>query len=441
MAMMIVCAVSLLGGCAGGSTEETKKAETAETSEAAQEEITLRMISWQTDHQSGDQKIIDAYEAEHPGIKIKMEYQGDQNANEYNKKVDLMVMGGENIDIIMAANTSMFAQRVSTGMYLPMDEYASNEGIKLDEVYSGTIMVDGKQYAIPGDLKAGFVLINRDMLDAAGLEVPPLDWTWEDYREYAKKMTHGEGAEKIYGSYVHNWYIHMGGAKKDSPFFVDETTPAYDSDAYRDFFQLLYEMENVDGCSTPYSEIASLNMSYRDRFFNGYAAMIPIGSYMISEVGQQDKYPHDFVTTFAPLPSMAGSDLPSGSTDIQNLFYCIAKTASHPQEAYDFLRYYTTKGLEIKGLSIPMLKNYDRMKAIESIITAPEYYDMEALGNVFRNPDWYDNVVTIVPSYAAEVEALGKEEAIKFRLGEQDLESTIQNMQSGAEKIIKEAKE
>ncbi len=39
-------------------------------------------------------------------------------------------------------------------------------------------------------------MINKDHLDEAGLEVPPLDWTWEDYREYSKALTQGEGKDK-----------------------------------------------------------------------------------------------------------------------------------------------------------------------------------------------------------------------------------------------------
>ena len=54
-------------------------------------------------------------------------------------------------------------------------------------------------------MKYNLVLINKDMLDAAGLDVPSLDWTWDDYREYAEKLTSGSGADTKYGSYFHSW--------------------------------------------------------------------------------------------------------------------------------------------------------------------------------------------------------------------------------------------
>lgn len=42
-------------------------------------------------------------------------------------------------------------------------------------------------FRIPGELKYNLILINKDRLDAAGLSVPSIDWTWEDYRSYAKR--------------------------------------------------------------------------------------------------------------------------------------------------------------------------------------------------------------------------------------------------------------
>ena len=54
---------------------------------------------------------------------------------------------------------------------------------------------------------------------------------------------------------------------------------------------------------------------------------------MIPELDDQDKYPHEFVTTFAPIP--AWEDAEPGTTYTESHFYSISKTSKHPQEAYE----------------------------------------------------------------------------------------------------------
>jgi multiple sugar transport system substrate-binding protein len=43
------------------------------------------------------------------------------------------------------------------------------------------------------------MLINLDVMDKAGVALPPLDWTWDDYVRIVKAVTKGEGTDKVYG--------------------------------------------------------------------------------------------------------------------------------------------------------------------------------------------------------------------------------------------------
>ena len=47
-------------------------------------------------------------------------------------------------------------------------------------------------------------MMNKGHLDEAGLEIPT-EWTWDEYRDYAKKMT----TDEHYGSYLHTWQRHI----------------------------------------------------------------------------------------------------------------------------------------------------------------------------------------------------------------------------------------
>lgn len=152
------------------------------------------------------------------------------------------------MDILMASAFPEHAQRAASGAYLPLEEFFEKEGVKPEDAYAIVQKVDGKMYGIPGDLKSWFVLINKNYLDEAGLPVPELDWTWADYRDYANKMTQGEGASKRYGSYFHSWdhynYMGMWSNYPDNPMFnADMTAVNFDHPMFKEWLQFRYDME------------------------------------------------------------------------------------------------------------------------------------------------------------------------------------------------------
>ena len=443
-AMASVMLASGLVGC-GSSSSSTPAGSTASGStggsETSGEQINLRFVSWQTDYMDLNEAVAEAYTAEHPNITVTFDYYGDMTATEYYKKVDLMVMGGEEMDILMTSAFPEHAQRAGSGAYLPLDEYFEAEGIVPEEAYSIIQKVDDKIYGIPGDLKSWFVIINKDMLDAAGLEVPSLDWTWDDYREYAKAMTTGEGASKIYGSYFHSWdhydYLGMWSTYPDNPMFKEDMSGVnFDDPDFKDWLQYRYDLENVDKSSMPYADVKSMNMNYRDKFFNGQIAMLPIGNFIVPELDDQDKYPHDFVTTFAPIP--AWGDAEPGTTYTESHFYSVSKTSKHPQEAYDFIRFYTTEGMRIRGISVSAEAGIDKMEFMDMQIDDPTYVDTEALSAVMNNPAWKDLVYANVPTYNKEMSQLMLDQCANFLLGSSSIDETIDSLITQGTQLMKD---
>ncbi len=437
--MAAAMAAGALSGCS--QKEETAGAAKEADGGSGDETINLRFVTWQTDYMDLNEKVAEAYTKEHPNITVTFDYYGDMTATEYYKKVDLMVMGGEEMDILMTSAFPEHAQRAGSGAYLPLDEYFEEEGVKPEEAYSIIQKVDGKIYGIPGDLKSWFVLLNKDMLDEAGLPVPELDWTWDDYREYAAKLTHGEGANKVYGSYFHSWdhydYMGMWSTYPDNPMFKEDMSGVnFDDPDFKDWVQFRYDLENVDKSSMPYTDVKSMNMNYRDKFFNEQIAMLPIGNFIVPELDDQDKYPHDFVTTFAPIP--AWKDAEPGTTYTESHFYSISKTSEHPKEAYDFIRFYTTEGMRIRGVSVSAEAGIDKMEFMNMQIEDPTYVDVEALDKVMNNPAWKDLVYENVPVYNKEMSQLMLDECAKFLLGTDSLDNTISSLMESGTQLMKD---
>lgn len=395
----------------------------------------VTFISWLTEQADLDQQVVDAYKEVNPDVEIEFVYVGDNQTANYYQQVDLMLLGGEDADIVMTAAFAEHAQRADSGVYLPLDEYFEGESIDPYESYGDGFVapVNENIYGIPGDAKSWIVYMNKDKLEEAGLEVPPLDWTWEDFAEYAEALTD----ENTTGGYFHNWdhynYMNLWSLKMGNPIINEDGTLAFNDPKFQEFLEYRKGLEET-GTIVPYQTILATQSTYRDRFFNEEIAMFPIGSFLISEIDNVEAFPHDFTTTFAMLPKDVDGE--SGRTYTDLIYYSIAAGSDAPQEAYDFLRFYTTEGAKIKGVNLPTARGEDKLEYVHQMITDESYYDMEALDAVFNNPDWQDNPNTQAPPYQKPLADMMVEEVSKYYLGEADISTVIENMMNRGQQIV-----
>lgn len=423
-----------------GSQEHDSQTKDAKTEDAGKEPITLRFVSWQSHQADANQAVADAYHEKNPNVTVKIDYVGNMNSQDYLTKTDIMMMGGEEMDIIMAPSFMAYSARADSGSYLPLDPYFEEEGSSAEDEFNVIFRVNDKVYGIPAELKYNIVLINKDMLDEAGLPVPDIDWTWDDYRDYARKMTKGTGADTIYGSYFHSWgsmnLYGVGSIKKGSAYFNDDKTLTFDSPYFSDFLQYRYDMENVDKSSTPLADLKALNMSYYDQFFGGKIGMLPMATFMLTDIGNE-KYQHDFITTFARMPLWESDDEHYNTASAT--VFSVSKTSTHPKEAFDFLKFWSTEGVTIKGKFVSNEKGADKMESINRIVEGfTDLVDMDALNNVMQDKKWIDNYEEYIPTYQSQIDSILTEETDKFLLNSQSLEETVNNLMKRSQEVIEE---
>ena len=67
--------------------------------------------------------------------------------------------------------------------------------------------IDGKQHYMVTDDNTICLFYNKDMFDAAGLEYPTNEWTWDDLMSAAEKLTvkNEDGTYEQYGFNAQNW--------------------------------------------------------------------------------------------------------------------------------------------------------------------------------------------------------------------------------------------
>ncbi|MGN7167896.1 ABC transporter substrate-binding protein [Paenibacillus cellulositrophicus] len=442
--------ISLLSGCGGssGGGDSEGAASGSGRSSGGQDKVNLRLYTYGTEEAYNWSKTLKAYEDANPGVTIELVQLSEKgDTQEASKKLDLEAASSAQMDILMFSDPAGYAQRVALGMAEPLDDYIAKDGYKEETDYKVDTRLNGKVYALPGKFNPWYVLLNKDHLDEAGLSVPT-DWTWDQFADYAKKLTKGEGASKRYGTYFHGpqgggWLeflkLKMENQPENSDFLKADGSSNLDDPNFRATLELRLKMEKEDQSSVPYTDMISQKLNYRTQFFNQSASMIVIGSWMNTEIGGTDKVPLEFNVAVAPFPKNKEGD-PTGITPVTTDYVAVAAKSKHKEEAYKFVRWYTTEGQTVQGKNIPawsQVKSDQVEQIIDTILAGtktPEKVDKKSLVDTLVA----SKASAIVPpaSYQAEVFKAVNEEYEKLILGNQDIDATVKNSQERVNKII-----
>jgi multiple sugar transport system substrate-binding protein len=403
-----------------------------------EEEITLKYyVQIPSDHDPAIEQVIEKYQETNPTVTVEYEHLSDGTAEEYLQRLDLLMLSGEHVDVVTQPGPSDHFERASNGMLAALDPYIEAEGIEYDDVYTTRHEVDGNIYALPAYVGTWYVLINKDHLDSAGLELPAGDWTWAEYREYARALTTDVDGQVRYGSYMHNWpmfnYAGMWSAKEDNPLFYEDGSLALEHEAFKGFVQFRRELES-DGYQMPYDVARADNVHYLGGFFNERFSMQVIGSWTINAVRRLEKFPHDFVVTFASLPRW-DEDTPARRTFSENAYYAIAEGSEHKGEAYEFIRLITTYGAPLIAKGFSAEKGADNGAILAGMMQGhEELYDVDALADVINNR--VDNPTTYFPEYQAAVEEVMQAETEKYLFGGYNFDEWLENVTTRAQDAI-----
>lgn len=386
---------------------------------------------------------VELYKDVAPNVTIRIDVQAENSSTDFLTKLDLLQLTGVTGDVIQIPSYREYAIRADQGFFYPIDELIAAEGISYDATYAYPTLVSGKSFGIPFEPGIYGIFINKNMLDAAGLELPKEGWTWDDYRTYAEKLTTGTGADTIYGSFMHSWseFKREGlfNVVMDNPYVKEDGTSNLDSRYFGAWLQYMYDLENVYKCQTPYSDVKATGLHYRDMFMNGKVAMIPIGTWMIDTVLNQTDYPHDFETVFAPFPVF--EDGKAGVTQGAASYFCIgAKTTPEKaQAAYDFMRWLSNEGSAALNV-FPADKSGD----FASVLTAKigektALLDGQSVLDAWTSPNMVANIIGRDAALFSEIDAIYNSEAELFLLGSQDLATTLSNIQEQGNEILQAA--
>ncbi|CAM4509361.1 ABC transporter substrate-binding protein [Paenibacillus macerans] len=418
--------IGLLAGCGGNSGGEAQGSQGAATdnAKASSSGETVKLTMWGgVPPEAGPQAVADAWNAEHPDIQV--EYVRFVNDDDGNLKLDTALATGQAVDLFVNYSVTQAAKRVESGAALDLSSFTDYDIDGKMGPDAATWKIDGKYYGIPTKKNVQFFALNKDALDAAGLAVPKA-WTWDEAREYAKKL---KAAGFKYGLVQHTETFSdpMDSVMEKHGYIKEDGTSNMDDPLVRKWLETLNAMMKEDQTTPPLGEQLTSKMPVENMFLGGEAAMINIGEWLLRSSNNMKDFPRDFKIAFAPVPRLIENEEDFITSGGLGDFISINANSKHKEAAWEFLKWYADEGMlpMTAGGRLPASGAVDQAAAIESLLGEhADTYDQESLEFVLYG----DQTPTFVRKLPQEMVDMRAQEYEKYFLGNQTAEQTVQAM-------------
>lgn len=161
--------------------------------------ITYFTFSAAPDNLDSLDAIIEAFQSEHPNVTVEVQ---TASYDDYWTSLQTQIAGGNAPDTF-EINYENFVAYAAAGSLLDLTPLAEADAdFEADRYYPRAYDVfqrDSSLYGLPATFSNVVLFYNQDLFDAAGLEYPSADWTWEDELAAAEALTDAEAG--VWGTF------------------------------------------------------------------------------------------------------------------------------------------------------------------------------------------------------------------------------------------------
>ncbi|AZZ53117.1 ABC transporter substrate-binding protein [Rathayibacter festucae] len=295
----------------------------------------ITFTTWASEsEQAAFESLITDFEAANDGASVEL------NVVPYDQmfsNIDAQLSSGEAPDVFRVdyGNLGVYS---SQGQLLDLTDRI-DEFDSFTPAFQEAVSFEGTPYGVPHQTDVSALLVNTELLAAAGITDIPTTaadaWTWEEFADVSTKLRASLPAEQY--PFAANWQL--GGTPRWLSWLFeadgalleeDGTTPAIDSEAGAkalDFTKSFFENDWVP----PTSSVKSA--TYADSFFTEQSvAMSFVGSFLVPDVDNLA----DFEWTATPMPVDA-----RGATDLGGNALVATAETDNPDLAAEFLSFMT----------------------------------------------------------------------------------------------------
>lgn len=353
---LTILLLTLLVACGGDgaepaatTNEETTEADSEQTdaepeTTSEETEVTeLQLMGWASSEAENDrlQAVIDDFNAANSDINVTLNLVPD-----YDTKLQTSLAGGAPPDVFYI-DSFRLPDFVAAGSIEPAEGQLEN----VDDFYPSlrdAFTIDGTLYCPPKDFSTLGLQYNKSLFDAAGLDYPTDDWSWDDLRNAAEQLTNEE--EGVYGMVLSadfaRWiaFLYQAGGSVTNAEFTEMAINSPEALEAMQFYVGLVE----DGyAATP----ADLDSGWAgEAFGKGGAAMAMEGNWIASFLA--DQFP-DVDYGVVQLPAGPGGEATMAFT----VCYGVPAAGENKEASFKLVNYLTgpegMKAWTDLGLAMP----------------------------------------------------------------------------------------
>ncbi len=200
LALLVGILVLAAGGCAPVAAPAASDAPAAESGAGGKVAIRLASYGLGDAWNAQLEKTLEGFEAENPGIDVTVEF---RPIDAYWDKLQTEYAGSTAPDITIN-QMNWVVPGAARGMFVDLKPFIDRDQIDMNAYFYPMEPEWGWQGGLYGGLlyAGGQALyVNKDLLAAAGVEMPAAGWTWDDLLLAAQQTTNAD---------ANQWGVHVG---------------------------------------------------------------------------------------------------------------------------------------------------------------------------------------------------------------------------------------
>ena len=396
----------------------------------SQDAVTLQVSVWLGDAELQAMEELGARFTEaNPGVTV--EYINIVDGGPFGRdKLQQMIAGGTPPDIMML-NTGQFEAFGTRGAMAELDERVAAESYDLGIYWPSAVegsKIDGKLFGLPKDISDHVVYLNVDLFEAAGVELPTSEWTWDEFREIARQLTldtDDDGAINQWGTSIVNGVWSWGSfvLTNGGQILNDERTECLlNSPEAIAALEYYYGLLTTDEVSVPPGTLPQTPGSF-DQFNSGITAMQMAGPWF--RPGLVENEPFNWTIRLYPRP---GTEAPTSILYTDQ--WSMSSETDNPDEAWALLKF--LGGIEGQTIWSEIYGSRS-ITPIQAIAESPAWLGYGGEAHLADNETILEQLARTVPppinfGDGAEVDNVWDEQFELVMVGQQSVEQAVQTI-------------
>lgn len=301
---------SLVMGCAAQKESGYSSGDGSNGMEESKQ-TTIEFVYWASagGEEEGFNKLIEAFEAEHPDIKVNA--QQVPSGTEYHTRMRTRIAGNDAPDVFRV-QYQRIGEYASQNALLDITDIMEDELENFNPSLLSAVTLEDRIYGLPHHTDTLAIFYNKTYLDELGITPPDTlneAWSWEEFLDVASQIQDAGLAE--YGI-AYNWV--ESSAYRALPFLYHNGASLLTDDLSEANLQTPEAIEAITFLQDMYTNYMSPGNSMRGSddfnllFTTGTAGMLVTGNWMIPRYEEEmDQY--EWGVTYMTMREEAASDL------------------------------------------------------------------------------------------------------------------------------------